>query len=82
MAVSPKIPLLRVAVHDIALPPVALFPKSRRIDFASNPNNHRVNAKAPKSKPQKRALGVDMSPRLTLGLSVECESGQEKEDLM
>ena len=82
MAVSSKIPLPPVIVHDIDLPTVALFPKSLRIDFAANPNHHRVNGKATKSKPQRRVVGVDMSPRLTLGLSVECESAQEHEDPM
>jgi hypothetical protein len=82
MAVSAKIPLLPVVVHDIALPRLSLVPKPLRLDFAANPNHHRGNGKATESKLKKRAHGVDLSPRLELSLDVQCDAVQEPDPEM
>jgi hypothetical protein len=74
MAVSPKVPQLPLVLDDIALPSLQLVPKVPQLDFAANPNRYRAKRQAGKPKTRQYARGVDLSPRLTLELSVECES--------
>jgi hypothetical protein len=73
MASSPKVSRL-----DASRVPVLLsrekIARPARLDFARNPNHYRVN-RVGKAKPRV-ARGFDLSPRLVLGLSLECETAQ------
>ena len=92
MAVSPKLPMLSlvpsavvsaITPGDVGLSSLSAFPKPLKLDFAPSPARYRASAKA--AKPQARksvAAGgfrqrIDLSPRLELRLSVECEDGEE-----
>src|SRR5216683_1593130 len=68
--------LLGVTGHNVKHA-LGLAPKPLRLDFAANPNHYRVNGKAGRSKPHKRAQGIDLSPRLVL--SLECQVVQAPE---
>jgi hypothetical protein len=59
---------LRPALEIVATP--------AKLDFAANPNHYRTNGKVAKLKPRQRARGADLSPRLLLKLSLECETSQ------
>ena len=76
MASSPKVSRLNAP----RVPgPEAFFSSEKiarpaKLDFAGNPNHYRVN-RVGKAKPRV-ARGIDLSPRLVLGLSLECETAQ------
>ena len=57
-----------------ALPSPQKIARPAKLDFAGNPNHYRVN-RVGKAKPRV-ARGIDLSPRLVLGLSLECETAQ------
>ncbi len=85
MAVSLKIPLppaplMSLAPGSVDVAASAVVPKPVKLDFAANPNHYRVNGngKAKKSKPR-QVPRVDLSPRLELSLSVQCEAAQEQD---
>jgi hypothetical protein len=59
------------------LPSQETIASPAKLDFAASPNHYRVNrrGKVGKAKP-KGARGVDLWPRLVLGLSLECQTIQ------
>jgi hypothetical protein len=76
MASSPKVPRRkapRVPV-PVPLPSPDKIARSAKLDFAGNPNHYRVN-RVGKAKPSV-SRAIDLSPRLELGLSLECETTQ------
>jgi hypothetical protein len=81
MAASPKV--LPLDAHGVSRPASTVLPspetnaKRAKLDFAANPNHYRATGrgKVAKAKPR-RARGIDLSPRLVLGLSLECETIQ------
>jgi hypothetical protein len=81
MAIFPKVPRLdtrRVSAIPGRVAPrsLKLIPKLAKLDFAANPNHYGVNARAKVKKKVKKSLSkrIDLSPRLVLGLSLECET--------
>jgi hypothetical protein len=76
MASSPKVSQLsapRVPGRG-ALPSSEKIARPAKLDFAGNPNHYRPNQLG-KVKPR-AARRIDLSPRLVLGLSLECETAQ------
>ena len=63
-------------LRPTAPPALELVVKPAKLDFAANPNHYHPNGKAVKVKPRQRARGVDLSPRMVLELSLECETTQ------
>jgi hypothetical protein len=60
-----------------ALPCSETIARPAKLDFAANPNRYRVNARGKVGKAKPRGVrGIDLSPRLVLGLSLECETIQ------
>jgi hypothetical protein len=81
MAASPKISRLDAArvpgLGSGALPSSKEIARTAKLDFAANPNRYRANGRTSVGKAKPRAArGMDLSPRLVLGLSVECETAQ------
>ena len=73
MAPSPKVSRLDAA----PVPSLPFLEKSARpvkLDLAGNPNHNRAN-QVGKAKPS-AGRRFDLSPRIVLGLSLECETSQ------
>jgi hypothetical protein len=82
MARSPKLPLRLGPLMSLAMGSVdphtpAVVTKPVKLDFAANPNHYRANGKGKigKAKPP-QGPRVNLSPRLELGLSVECDTNR------
>jgi hypothetical protein len=73
MAPSPKVPRLDAA-RVLLLPSLEKSARSAKLDFAGNPNHYRAN-QVGKAKPS-AGRRFDLSPRIVLGLSLECETAQ------
>jgi hypothetical protein len=78
MASSPKISRLDTSCvpgpGSVALSASKNIPRTAKLDFAANPNHYRTNGL--KKAKLSGARGMDLSPRLVLGLSLECETNQ------
>jgi hypothetical protein len=76
MASSPRISRLAAPRVPGSVEPSASKKTSRtaKLDFAANPNQYRVNGL--KKAKLRGARGMDLSPRLVLGLSLQCETTQ------
>jgi hypothetical protein len=78
MAASPKISRLDASrvpgPGSIAVSTSQKIPRTAKLDFAANPNHYRTNGL--KKAKLRGARGMDLSPRLVLGLSLECETNQ------
>ena len=76
MASSPKVSQLNTPrVPGVgALPSAEKIARPAKLDFAGNPNHYRPNPFG-KAKPR-AASRINLSPRLVLGLSLECETAQ------
>jgi hypothetical protein len=87
MAHSPKIPALhivpRVVRDEDRVQPIALVPKPLlKLDFASSPNQYRVDGfgKSLKPQPVKRSPRVNSSLRPMLSLALLCDNMQVPDD--
>ncbi len=72
MAPSPKVSRLDARVP--VLPSLEKSARPAKLDFAGNPNHYRAD-RVGKAKP-KVGRGFDLSPRIVLGLTLECEAVQ------
>jgi hypothetical protein len=88
MALSPKlprppVPLMSLAMGCVGPPAPAGVTKSVKLDFAANANHYHANGnrKIGKAKPP-QGPRVDLSPRLELRLSVQCDVVQEQDSDM
>jgi hypothetical protein len=87
MAFSPKIPALhivpQVVPNEARVQPIALVPKPfLKLDFASSPNQYRVDGygKSLEPQPVKRSPRVNPSLRPTLSLALLCDNMQVPDD--
>jgi len=76
MASSPKVSRLNAlrVPGRAALPSSEKIARPAKLDFAGNPNHYRLGPLG-KLKPR-AARRIDLSPRLVLGLSLECQTTQ------
>ncbi len=88
MAVLPKIPrlpasLMSIATGGVDFPAAAVVSKNIKLDFAANPNRYHTNGngKVKKAKPL-QGPRIDLTPRLELGLNVQCDVVQEQDSEM
>ena len=81
MPVFPKVPQLDGSSVSVpggnGLRPAKIIARPAKLDFAANPNHYRVNGsgRVEKAKPRS-AGGINLSPRVVLGLSLKCETTQ------
>ena len=70
---------MSLAMGCVGPPAKAAIAKQVKLDFAANPNHDHANGKG-KLRKAKPPLGprVDLSPRLELRLSVQCDAVQEQ----
>jgi hypothetical protein len=87
MALSPKIPALhivaRVAPNEARVQSIALAPKPPlKMDFASSPNQYRVDGygKSLKPQPVKHSPRMNPSLRPVLSLALLCDNMQVPDD--
>jgi len=63
-----------------AFPLVATVRSNPRLDFAASPNRYRPSDNGDKSSPPRKPMQrIDLSPRLMLSLSLQCESIQAQD---
>jgi len=59
---------------------VATVRSNPRLDFAASPNRYRPSDNGDKSSPPRKQMQrIDLSPRLMLSLSLQCESIQAQD---
>ena len=75
MASSPKVSRLNAlrVPEPAALPSSEKIARPAKLDFAGNPNHYRLPLGKLKPRAARR---IDLSPRLVLGLSLECQTTQ------
>jgi hypothetical protein len=73
MAPSPKASRLEAA-HVPLLPFLEKSARPEKLDLGGNPNHYRANQVEKARRSAERRF--DLSPRIVLGLSLECETSQ------
>jgi hypothetical protein len=71
---------MSLALGSVDVPAPRLVTRPAKLDFAANPNHYCANGsgKVKKAKPR-QGPQVDLSPRLELRLTVQCDAAEEQD---